>query len=153
MKTVLAILPRRSVARSMAAAAVLTLVPHVASAQGQFRIEEATITDMQNAIKSGQTTCQAVVQAYINRAKAYNGSCTALVTADGAAIPPAAGAVRAGSPLKFPTKTVAVSTIFANFRDYAGLPFEFGRMEATISDPSVQQQFGMRVGIPNAGQL
>ena len=30
---------------------------------------------------------------------------------------------------------------------------EFGRMEPTISDPSVQQQFGMRVGIPNAGQL
>ena len=26
-------------------------------------------------------------------------------------------------------------------------------MEPTISDPSVQQQFGMRVGIPNAGQL
>jgi Asp-tRNA(Asn)/Glu-tRNA(Gln) amidotransferase A subunit family amidase len=26
-------------------------------------------------------------------------------------------------------------------------------MEATLSDPSVQQQYGMRVGIPNAGQL
>ncbi len=26
-------------------------------------------------------------------------------------------------------------------------------MESTISDPRVQQQFGMRVGIPNAGQL
>jgi len=26
-------------------------------------------------------------------------------------------------------------------------------MESTISDPAVQQQFGMRVGIPNAGQL
>ena len=26
-------------------------------------------------------------------------------------------------------------------------------MEATASDPSVQQQFGMIVGIPNAGQL
>src|SRR6185503_11935125 len=39
------------------------------------------------------------------------------------------------------------------FSDYQGLPFEFGRMESTISDPTVQQQFGMRVGIPNASQL
>src|SRR4030095_2227201 len=29
----------------------------------------------------------------------------------------------------------------------------FGRMEPTASDPSVQQQFGMIVGIPRAGQL
>src|SRR5262249_3369058 len=40
-----------------------------------------------------------------------------------------------------------------DFQQYAGLPLELGRMEPTISDPSVQQQFGMRVGIPNAGQL
>ncbi len=32
-------------------------------------------------------------------------------------------------------------------------PLEFGRMEATASDPSVQQQYGMIVGIPNAGQV
>ncbi len=32
-------------------------------------------------------------------------------------------------------------------------PIEFGRMEPTASDPSVQQQFGMTVGIPNAGQV
>jgi hypothetical protein len=61
--------------------------------------------------------------------------------------------VRAGAPLTFPTKTVPVSSVFPNFREYAGLPFELGRMEATISDSSVPQQFGMRVGIPNAGQL
>jgi amidase len=135
------------------AMAVLALMPGTASAQSQFRIEEATIAEMQNAIKSGQTTCQAIVQAYIDRAKAYNGTCTALVTADGAPIPASKGAVRAGSPITFPTATVPVSTIFPDFRDYAGLPFELGRMEPTLSDPSVQQQFGMRVGIPNAGQL
>src|SRR6185295_9545038 len=37
--------------------------------------------------------------------------------------------------------------------DYTGLPLELGRMEPTLSDPAVQQEFGMRVGIPNAGQL
>jgi Asp-tRNA(Asn)/Glu-tRNA(Gln) amidotransferase A subunit family amidase len=36
---------------------------------------------------------------------------------------------------------------------YRGPPLEFGRMEATASDPDVQQQFGMIVGIPNAGQV
>src|SRR6185437_6198534 len=34
-----------------------------------------------------------------------------------------------------------------------GAPLEFGRMEPTASDPSVSQQYGMIVGIPNAGQV
>ncbi|HET9215726.1 MAG TPA: amidase family protein, partial [Terriglobia bacterium] len=46
-----------------------------------------------------------------------------------------------------------VTSLFPNYADYAGLPLELGRMEPTRSDPSVQQQVGMRVGIPNAGQL
>ena len=139
--------------RTVAVLSVLAPAAGTAGAQTLFRIEESTIADVQNAIKSGQTTCRAVVQAYLDRAKAYNGTCTALVTADGAPIPPAKGAVRAGAPLTFPTTTVPVSKVFPDFSEYAGLPFEFGRMEPTISDPSVQQQFGMRVGIPNAGQL
>jgi hypothetical protein len=118
-----------------------------------FHLEEATITDIQNAIKGGQISCRGVVQAYIDRAKAYNGTCTALVTKDGTPIPPATGTVRAGSPLKFPTQTVPVSSIFPNYDKYAEPPMELGRMEPTISDPTVQQQFGMRVGVPNAGQL
>ena len=121
--------------------------------QASFQIEEATIADVQNAIKSGQTTCQAVVQAYIERAKAYNGVCTALVTADGKPIPAATGAIRAGAPLTFPTQTVPISSVVPNYSEYSGLPLELGRMEPTISDPSVPQQWGMRVGIPNAGQL
>ena len=36
---------------------------------------------------------------------------------------------------------------------YQGPPMEYGRMEATASDPNVQQQFGMIVGVPNAGQV
>ncbi len=94
-----------------------------------------------------------VVQAYIARAKAYNGVCTSLVTADGADIPPAKGYVRAGSPLVFPTRTVAASTVFPDLNQYKGLPLDYGRMEPAMSDPSVLHQMGMRVGMPNAGQF
>jgi Asp-tRNA(Asn)/Glu-tRNA(Gln) amidotransferase A subunit family amidase len=118
-----------------------------------FAIEEATIDGIHAAIRSGQTTCQAIVQAYIDRARAYNGVCTSLVTPDGADIPPATGAVRAGAPLKFPTKTTKASTVFPDLDHYRGKPLDFGRMERTVSDPSVQAQAGMRVGIANAGQL
>src|SRR5829696_1756068 len=99
-----------------AAAAAITLAPcsaaaqaGPAAAQSGFKIEEASIADIQQAIKTGQATCQQVVQAYLERAKAYNGTCTALVTADGKPIAPATGAVRAGAPITFPTQTVAGS--------------------------------------------
>jgi amidase len=141
------------IAPTVAILTVLGLAPGTVGAQTAFRVEESTIADVQGAIKSGQATCQAVVQAYLDRAKAYNGTCTALVTKDGAPVPVATDAVRAGAPITFPTTTVPVSAVFPNFGEYAGLPFELGRMEPTISDPTVQQQFGMRVGIPNAGQL
>lgn len=118
-----------------------------------FRVEEATIADLHQAIKNGQTSCRAVVQTYIDRARAYNGVCTALITADGEPIPPAVGAVRTGTPLTFPTETVAVSSVFPDYEKYEGLPLELGRMEPTASDPSVLQQLGMRVGIRDAGQL
>jgi Asp-tRNA(Asn)/Glu-tRNA(Gln) amidotransferase A subunit family amidase len=59
----------------------------------------------------------------------------------------------AGSPIEYPTETVKASNIFPDLDEYVGLPLDLGRMEATISDSSVQQQFGMRVGIPDAGQL
>lgn len=118
-----------------------------AAAKTPFQIEESSIEDLHSAIQSGQTTCQQVVQAYIERARAYNGVCTKLVTKDGAAITTAgSGAVRAQQSLQFPTATVAVDQILPNFASYKGLPIEYGRMDATISDPSVQQQFGMLVG-------
>ena len=132
---------------------VSLLLPALGLAQGQFHLQEATINDVHAAIKSGDITCQGLVQSYISRAKAYNGMCTELVTKDGAGIPQALGAMRAGSPVSYPTKTVPASSVLPNLDQYKGLPVEFGRMEPTISDPSVQQQFGMRVGIPNAGQL
>src|SRR5439155_18427915 len=111
------------------------------------------ITDIQSAIRSGQTSCKQVVQAYIARAKAYNGVCTALLTKDGAPIPPATGMIRAGSQIQYPTQTVAASTVFPDLDQYAGPPLELGRMIQSVSDSSVQLQYGWRVGIPEAGQL
>jgi Asp-tRNA(Asn)/Glu-tRNA(Gln) amidotransferase A subunit family amidase len=118
-----------------------------------FRLEEATIDDLHAAIRSGATTVVAVVQHYLARVRAYNGVASALVTPDGAPVAEAAGVVRAGAPLKFPTQTVKASTILPDLDKYQGPPLEFGRMEATASNPKVPQQFGMIVGIPNAGQL
>ena len=124
-----------------------------AQSRPAFAVEEATIASIHAAITSGQTTCRGVVQAYIERAKAYNGVCTALVTADGADVAPATGYVRAGAPLKFPARTVKASTILPDLDQYQGLPLDYGRMERAVSDPGVMAQMGMRVGIPNAGQL
>jgi len=121
--------------------------------QFTFHLEEATIDQVHQAIQEGQITCKGLVQAYIDRAKAYNGVSNALVTKDGAPIPQALGTVRAQAPLKFPTKTVAISTLLPDFDQYQGPPIELGRMEPTASDPGVQQQYGMTVGIPNAGQV
>jgi amidase len=118
-----------------------------------FVLEEATIDELHAAIRAGQITCVEVVQHYIERARAYNGVCSLLVTEDGAPILEAAGTVRAGAPLSFPTETVKASTIFPDLDKYKGPPIEFGRMEPTASDPSVQQQYGMIAGKPNAGQL
>ena len=93
------------------------------------------------------------MQAYIARAKAYNGACTALLTKDGAAVPQSMGMMRAGSLLKYPTQTVPASTVFPDLDKYDGLPLELGRMITSASDPTVQLQYGWRVGIPEAGQL
>ncbi len=118
-----------------------------------FRLEEATIGELHQAIKAGQTTCVAIVQHYIDRVRAYNGVASQLVTPDGAPIPEAAGAMRAKAPLRFSTQTVKAADVLPDLDKYKGPPLEFGRMEATASDPNVQQQFGMIVGIPNGGQL
>lgn len=131
----------------------LTLLVQPSLAATKFQIEEATIDDIHTAIKKKHTTCKQVVEAYIERAKAYNGVCTALVTKDGADVPVVKGYVRAGSPMIFPTKTVKADKVFPDLVNYKGLPLEFGRMEPTVSDPSVYAQIGMRVGLPNAGQL
>jgi amidase len=118
-----------------------------------FRLDEATIDELHAAIKSGRTTCVAVVQHYIDRVRAYNGAASLLVTEDGLPIPEARGAVRGLAPLRFPIETVKASTILPDLHKYKGAPLELGRMEATASDAEVQQQYGMIVGKPNAGQV
>jgi amidase len=116
-----------------------------AAAPVQFRLEEATIADVHRGIQTGQITCAGLVRAYVARARAYNGTCNQLVTEANASqyLPDyadykAAVAATVSLPPGDPHKT---------------LPIEFGRMEATASDPAVQQQYGMTVGIPHAGQL
>jgi amidase len=118
-----------------------------------FLLEEATIDDLHEAIREGRATCVAVVQRYIERARAFNGVASALLTKDGAPVPATTGAIRAQAPLRFPTQTVKAATILPDLDEYRGPPLEYGRMEPTASDPQVYQQFGMVVGIPNAGQV
>ncbi len=118
-----------------------------------FRLEEATIDELHAAIRAGAITCVQVVQHYLARARAFNGVASRLVTADGAPVAPATGVVRAGAPLQFPTETVGAATLLPDLGRYQGPPLEYGRMEATASDPTVQQQHGMIVGIPDAGRV
>src|SRR5436190_736882 len=118
-----------------------------------FRLEEATIDELHAAIRAGETSVAQIVEHYIARVRAFNGVASLLVTEDGGNITEATGVVRAGAPLHFPTETVRASTIFPELDKYQGPPLEFGRMEATASDPSVQQQYGMIAGKPHAGQL
>ncbi len=142
-----------AVHRTVTLGTLVTLGSISAVAQSGFQVEEATIDDIHQAIQQGRTTCVQLVQAYVDRARAYNGICTQLVTEDGRPITPSTGTVRAGVPLVFPSTTVAVSDILPDYGEYDGVPIDFGRMEATQSDPNVQQQYGMVVGMNDAGQL
>jgi amidase len=147
--------PRRAGA-GWAIASLGTLCLGIAFSSTQaapFRLEEATIDSIQSAIQKGDVTCKGVVEAYLERAQAYNGVCTQLVTKDGAPISKATGYIRAGAPLSFPTTTRSAATFLPNLDQYAGLPLDSGRMESTLSDPTVKQQYGMVTGIPNAGQV
>ena len=67
----------------MVAALAVLAGPAAPSAQGpawRFQLEEATIDDVHRAIKDGQISCQGLVQAYLNRARAYNGVASEIVT-------------------------------------------------------------------------
>ncbi len=124
-----------------------------AGSREPFRLEEATIADLHAAICSGATTCTDVVRTYIDRVRAYNGVASMLVTRDGAPVPEARGALRGTERLRFPTRTLAASDLLPDLDRYQGPPIEYGRMEPTASDPEVHQQFGMVVGMSDAGQV
>jgi amidase len=62
--------------RRLAFASFILLAPSLVSAEtAKFRIEEATIEDIQAAILRGELTSTRVVQLYLARIKAYNGTC------------------------------------------------------------------------------
>src|SRR5439155_450889 len=55
---------------------LILLIPGLASAQtAKFKVDEATIEDIQSAILRGKLTSTRVVELYLNRIKAYNGTC------------------------------------------------------------------------------
>jgi amidase len=69
----------RPVLRHLALASFILLAPSLAAAQtAKFQIEEATIEDIQAAIQRGELTSTRVVQLYLNRIRAYNGTCVNL---------------------------------------------------------------------------
>src|SRR5438094_8275 len=58
------------------AATFIFVPPSLTSAQtAKFQIEKATIEDIQGAIMRGELTSTRLVQLYLNRIKAYNGTC------------------------------------------------------------------------------
>ncbi|PPR59767.1 MAG: hypothetical protein CFH08_02650, partial [Alphaproteobacteria bacterium MarineAlpha3_Bin7] len=116
-------------------------------------VVEASISDFHKALKEGRTTVTKVVNAYLDRVKAYNGVSSMLVTENGEEVAEAPGVMRGGVPLKFPQKTKKVTEVLPDIEKYKGPPLEFGRMEETASKPDVYQQFGMIAGIPKAGQV
>ena len=77
-----------------------------------------------------------VVKHYIARVRAFNGTSNLLVTKTARRSRQAKGTVRGGAPLRFPTETVKASAVLPDLDKYKGPPLEFGRMEATASDPS-----------------
>ena len=96
-----------------------------------FQLVEATIDQLHAAIRTGDTSCTAVVQEYIDRARAYNGVSSMLVTEDGAPVSENPGVVRAQGQIHFPTETIRASHVLPDLDKYQGPPLEFGRMEST----------------------
>ncbi|WP_028009118.1 amidase family protein [Solimonas flava] len=139
--------------RRLMLAVALGVLGSAAQAAEPFHLEETTIADIHRGIQSGAVSCRQIVEAYVARARAYNGMCTALVTPDGRKAPAVKGTTRAGLPLKFPTQTVSIRELLPDFGQYSGATPDYGRMEPTQSDPGVYQQYGMVVGIPHARQV
>src|SRR5260370_40374535 len=99
----------------LALVAILGATEAAYSQQFKFHLQEPTIDNVHRAIREGQITCRGLAQLYISRAKAYNGVADELVTKDGAPVTPAPGLIRVGSPLNFPTATIATSTLQHEF--------------------------------------
>ena len=90
-----------------------------------FKLEEATIEQLHNAIRNGEVTCKQVVEKYIERARKYNGVSSMLVTENGESVEKVPGVERAQSELSFPTDTVKASVILPGSSLYIGAYIQF----------------------------
>ena len=116
------------------------MTPEPGAQDRPFRLDEATIDGLHAAIKAGRTTVVEVVQHYIDRARAYNGVASLLVTEDGLPVPETRGAVRALGPLRFPAETVKAGAILPDLHKYQGPPLEYGRMDPTRASSTRSQR-------------
>ena len=136
----------------------LVAVERRASVQSQappFQIEEATIGGPASGDSAGAITCRGVVQAYLDRAQGLQRRVQLRSSRRTARrFRPRQGTVRAGAPLKFPdqdgrrSRRCCPTSISTRDRRSSS-----GGWKPTASDPDVQQQYGMTVGMPNAGQV
>src|SRR5262245_11561566 len=60
---------------TLAASFAFLMAPPVSAQTATFQVEETTIEDIQAAILQGKVTSTRLVQAYLDRIKAYNGTC------------------------------------------------------------------------------
>jgi amidase len=113
--------------RQLALASFILLAPSLVSAETtKFRIEEATIEDIQAAILRGELTSTRVVQLYLARIKAYNGTC--VEQPDGVL---GAGPIK---PIKNAHQLNALMTLNLRPSTRAKLGFD-GRKARTLTDP------------------
>ena len=68
----------------------------------KFEVVEASISDFHRALKEGRTTVTKVVNAYLDRVKAYNGVSRMLVSENGEEVAEVPGVMRGGVALRFP---------------------------------------------------
>jgi amidase len=113
--------------RQLAFASFILLAPSLVSAEtAKFRIEEATIEDIQEAILRGELTSTRVVQLYLTRIKAYNGTC--VEQPDGVL---GAGPIK---PIKNAHQLNALITLNLRPSDRERLGFD-GRKARSMTDP------------------
>jgi amidase len=113
--------------RQLAFASFIVLSPALLSAEtARFPIEEATIEDIQAAIQRGELTSTRVVQLYLARIKAYNGTC--VEQPDG---PLGAGPIK---PIKNAHQLNALMTLNLRPSTREKLGFD-GRKARSMTDP------------------
>src|SRR5262249_46249583 len=133
----------RHLALPLVIAICVALVPLPASGQSaKFRVEEATIESIQAAILRGELTSTRVVELYLNRIKAYNGTC----------VNQPDGILRAGAitPIKNARQLNALLTL--NLRPAKRQALGFDRRKARSMTDSVDNDPSMPDALEVAAQ-